>query len=59
MIWFACQQWREIVPVNILSVMMNSSVNRLKRWEDNKLDFLGILYRCLAECWIIFGRKME
>ena len=27
--------------VNILSVMMNSSVNRLKRWEDNKLDFFG------------------
>lgn len=45
--------------VNILSAAMNISVNRLKRWEDNKLDFFGNSISCLAECWIIFGRKME
>ena len=27
--------------VNILSAAMDISVNRLKRWEDNKLDFFG------------------
>ena len=41
--------------VNILSVMMNSSVNRLKRWEDNKWEFYIVVWPSvglsLAEKW--------